>query len=402
MANLSDLTAQCIRCGFCLESCPTFQITSDESQSPRGRITLTKDALENGWNTDSQQAIDSCLGCLSCETACPSGVRFGEILELARSQSNKMDSKQHKVRKLFLNSLTHPLVSNLQFRIAPLVSNQPPNWLSKLLSSQDPVATIPRIEDDDCFAPLDEAILPPISGEVYLLEGCVMRTLYPDVHRATRRLLRRVGLQTIDSGTGCCGALHAHAGYREEAESHAQKLAKRFPKEIPIIVNSAGCGSTMKRYGEVVGIGLEGVGVRTRDLIQILIDKALQKSYPFTFPPTKVAFHDACHLIHGQKLSLASTPLITEAPNITALSIPDAHLCCGSAGTYNLFQPNLALQARHRKWKSICSTNPDVVVTGNPGCYAWLKQAAEEDGSSIKILQTPLFLESLFDPNLLA
>ena len=195
MSDLSDLTSQCIRCGFCLESCPTFLITGDESQGPRGRIKL---AREGEWDRDTYKAIDSCLGCRNCETACPSGVKYGEILELARAELEPKHGR--KARRQLLGGLTDPKKARLQFGLASFWPGEKmPGFLSQAVSGQAPEARTPTLPNPTPWPPLEERDLPPIRGEVYLLEGCVMRVLYPDVHEATRRLLRRIGFAVRES-----------------------------------------------------------------------------------------------------------------------------------------------------------------------------------------------------------
>jgi len=398
MANLGDLTSQCIRCGFCLESCPTFLITGDESQSPRGRITLAREADQTqSWSPSTHQSIDTCLGCRACETACPSGVQYGKILELAREQSHSKNGNPYQ--KKFVNSLTNQNLTRLQLTLSNFLPNQKiPTILSKLLSGENPEADSPQLPDYNPWPPIPAEELPPIQGEVYLLEGCVMRTLYPGVHEATRRLLRRIGYQVRESNAGCCGALHAHAGYLPEAESRAQSLAKAMPDDLPIIINSAGCGSTIKEYGSIIGQNLQSFARRAVDATTFLETHGLSTliAQSSKLPPIKVTYHEACHLIHGQRISQTPKNLLLNIPNLTLIPLHEADLCCGSAGTYNIFQPKMARELLNRKWANVQATGADYLVTGNPGCQSWIEQANREYQNPIRVLHTLELLESAF------
>lgn len=404
MAELSDLTAQCIRCGFCLEACPTFQLTGDESQSPRGRISLAKQAEDSGWNSDTQAAIDSCLGCRACETACPSGVQYGKILEIAREQSNSIKANQNKARKSLVNSLTSPPLARIQFALADLLPNRKmPEILNQLVASQPATAQIPKPQEVLCLPDIPKHQLPPIKGSVYLLEGCVMKVLFPNVHQATRRLLRRVGFEVLETNAGCCGALHAHNGYLAEAELKAQQLSQHFLKDIPIIVNSAGCGSTLKEYGQIIGKGQSKIAEQTMDITEFLHQQNLSKLFPEhnLFNNKTLTYHDACHLAHGQKITSQPRDLIQAIPGSNYIELPEANMCCGSAGTYNVFQPKSAHDLLTRKWENIQSTQAMVVASGNPGCHAWIQQASQEHSSPIKVMHIASLLEAVFTPEVL-
>lgn len=394
MPDLSDLTSQCIRCGFCLESCPTFLITGDESQGPRGRIKLAREAA---WDSDTYAAIDSCLGCRNCETACPSGVKYGEILELARAELEPKHGRN--ARKQLLMGLTDFKKARVQFGLASFwPGDKMPGFLSRAVSGQSPEARIPGLPNPTPWPPLEERDLPAIQGEVYLLEGCVMRVLYPDVHEATRRLLRRIGFAVRESEAGCCGALHAHSGHLEEAELRAQELAKQMPDDLPIIVNSAGCGSTMKEYGHVIGQGLEQTAKRTYDITEFLLANGLMERLSSSpgLPNITLTYHDACHLAHGQKVTSPPRELLAVIPGATLIDLPESDLCCGSAGTYNIFQPQMARKLLDRKWSHIEDTKAHIAVMGNPGCQGWIQQAADESGSVMRVMHTADVLESAF------
>ncbi|MBC8063580.1 MAG: (Fe-S)-binding protein [Chlorobia bacterium] len=386
VSQLTDLTTQCIRCGFCLESCPTFVLTGEETESPRGRIYLVRSAEEGQvqWQ-DAKPHLDKCLGCLACTTACPSGVKYGEILELARSKVGKSLPK-----KALLTGMTRPNLLRIQLKLGRLFpSKRIPALLSRLLSGQTPEVDKPQLPAKKSFPSLDESKLPPIRGEVFMLEGCAMRVLYPHVNEITRRMLRRVGFQVREIGQGCCGALHAHNGYLDEAKAMRSRLYSALSGDIPIIVNSAGCGSWLKdgdRSGWVF------------DASEFLLQEGLAEilAREGTGGLTRVTYHDACHLSHGQGIRSAPRELLKAIPGLELVELEESDMCCGSAGIYNIAQPKMARELLERKWKNIESTGATIVATGNPGCHAWIAQAAREHGQRVEVLHTLEVLERSF------
>lgn len=428
MKPLSDLTAHCIRCGFCLESCPTYVITGKETESPRGRIYLIRSADEGvlEWDRQVKRHIDTCLGCRACEPACPSGVQYGQILELARDRLEK--EAPHRSKKWLLGGMTSPTKLRRQLLLGKLYPGRRiPSLLSRILCGEPPQADMPRVQPKV----FSSAVETPDSkltkrGEVYLLEGCAMRVLFPRVHEATRRLLKRVGFDVRESEAGCCGALHAHNGYLSEARAKAAKLIGDLPDDIPIIVNSAGCGATMKHYAELLDAshllqarrnelsavrprnGLrknESVSTdrarhfagRVLDASEFLLEHdlidLLRKSKGLDLA---VTYHDACHLAHGQGITQEPLKLIEAIPGIKLIPLSESDMCCGSAGIYNLVQPNLARELLDRKWRNIEATAAGIVVTGNPGCHAWIDQASREHGGKVSVLHTMELLEASF------
>lgn len=399
MKSLSDLAAQCIRCGFCLEACPTFVETGNEALSPRGRIYLAKSAEEGilRWKEDAGPALGSCLGCRACETACPSGVEYGAILELARQRIEQEAPAQGQ--RLLLTALTDHRLARLQIGLAGLLpGGKMPTALSRLLCGQDPEAETPSPQALAAWPSLDESRLPPVRGEVYLLEGCVMRVLFPRVHQATRRLLRRAGFKVREADAGCCGALHAHSGLLKEADARAQALAKAMPDpSLAIVVNSAGCGSTMKEYGHLVGLGLESVGRRVFDASEFLLEQGLTELLASSQGvAARACCHEACHLAHGQKVRQQPRQLLEAVPRLELVPLPESDHCCGSAGIYNVMQPAMARRLLDRKWRNVESTGAEILVNGNPGCHAWIAQAAREAGSPVQVLHTMELLEASF------
>ena len=397
MKDLGELTTHCIRCGFCLESCPTFSETGSEIESPRGRIYLIRSAVEGKlrWDEDVRLHLDRCLGCRACETACPSGVEYGSILEMAR---DRIDSqKAPLIKRALLRSVTSPSTLGFNLKLASLLPGKRiPTWLSYLLSGSTPEADLPTPQIRAPWPELESSSLPPRRGEVYLLEGCAMKTLFPRVHQATRRLLRRIGFTVREVSQACCGSMDLHNGNQAEGIKLARQLVLSMPEDLPVIVNSAGCGSTMRHYGDFFDAGLE-FGSRVRDVSEFLAANGLLEELASS-PGlnVRVTYHDACHLAHGQKIWQAPRDLIRAVPNIEFTEMHEADMCCGSAGIYNLTQPTMARTLLERKWRNVEATQAQVLATGNPGCHAWIAQASRERGQSISVLHTAELLEASF------
>jgi glycolate oxidase iron-sulfur subunit len=386
MKDLEELTTHCIRCGFCLEACPTFTETASELESPRGRIYLVRSALEGQLNwAETQPHLDQCLGCRACETACPSGVEYGQILELARSRLPKS-----KPRAALLGGLTNPAILRLQLEAARLVGlKRLPKPLASLIAAEAPEANLPTPQLAPNLPPLDP--LPDLKGEVYFLEGCAMRVLYPRVHACAKRLLRRVGYQIREVRQGCCGALHAHAGDLKTAHQFADALAEAMDEALPIIVDSAGCGSAMKEYEN------RGFASRVQDLTEFLASHGLAELLAQSKGiKAKATYHDACHLAHGQRITKQPRDLLAAIPNLDLVPMNEADTCCGSAGIYNLTQPAMARRLLERKWANVEATGAEIVATGNPGCHAWIAQASREHHAEVAVLHTAELLEASF------
>jgi glycolate oxidase iron-sulfur subunit len=369
-------------------------LTGRETESPRGRIYLARTADEGkiAWE-ETRHAFDTCLGCRACEPACPSGVQYGQILERARHELGAGPG----VKRL-VDGLSDPGKFRLQVGLAKLwPGTKVPGFISRTLTDEPPEARLPRIERRAAWPALDERDLPEVKGEVYLLEGCVMRVMYADVHEALRRLLRRVGFVVRESKAGCCGALHAHSGLLEDAVRLADQMVKDLPDDLPVIVDSAGCGSFMKEYSHLPAGGEGTFAARVFDASEFLHRNGLAerlKSSPGV--PATATYHDACHLAHGQRITDAPRALVQNVPGLKFVELSEADMCCGSAGVYNLTQPGYARRLLDRKWANVEATGAEILATGNPGCHSWIQQASDEHGKKVRVMHTLELLESSF------
>lgn len=395
MRDLEELTTHCIRCGFCLEACPTFKLTGDETESPRGRIYLVRSAIADklAWE-EIREPLDHCLGCRACETACPSAVEYGAILEMARTRLGAPKP---------VKNLTKMVTSAAVMRILSTVwaGHRAPAILGHTLGPQAQEATVPGREPLANWPAINPFEVPKIRGEVALLEGCVMQALYPRVHQATRRLLRRVGYK-VRSLAGCCGALHAHSGQTEDAHALAEALVNKA-SGLPLIVNSAGCGSALKEYGAWLGTrAAAALAERTFDLSEFLVTEGLGDELANAQGlGARATYHEACHLAHGQRVRSAPRELLSKVHGLEIIPLPESDMCCGSAGIYNLLQPKMARKLLDRKWKNIEQTGARLVVLGNPGCQAWIAQAALEKGGAVRVMHLAEVLEWAFMGGLL-
>jgi glycolate oxidase iron-sulfur subunit len=392
----------CVHCGFCLPTCPTYVTLGEEMDSPRGRIFLMKSALEGQLTVnDTLPFIDRCLGCQACVTACPSGVHYGDLLtpyrDLAEKERHRPLAEQLS-RTLVRETLPYPA----RFRMAaatgslaqPLIPWMPRSMkaMLSLLPGQIPPAH-----------PLPE--LYPAQGErrarVALLTGCVQSVLAPQINWATLRVLARNGVEVvIPPGQGCCGSILMHTGDLLPARSLARQNLKVFSLEVDaILTNAAGCGSGMKEYGlllrgEPDESGGQAFANKVKDISEFLDELGIDP--PTASPPLRVAYHDACHLAHAQKVSAAPRRLLQHIPNLTLLEIPEGELCCGSAGTYNIEQPELAEQIGQRKARNISSIDPEVVVTGNIGCLVQIGQHLDKLGRPLPLMHTIELLDRAY------
>ena len=362
-----DLLAACVSCGLCLPHCPTYRATEEESASPRGRITLMR-AVENG-----EIAIDStfanymerCVQCRGCETACPSGVQFGALIEQTRSVlADVQPAKGARGMRALLRPLGHHRL--LLFGSSLLGIAQRCGMLPKSLAAK---AGLPgRI-------PIRQPKLVADAGAVdaWLFTGCVMDAWQRDVHAATLRVMRATGAKVGLPGASadCCGALHAHSGFHDDARRLAERVMRTCPGFAPIVVNSAGCGAALKHYGELLGTHeAEEFSERVLDVHEWLAGHLDELPRTESRYPGVVAVQDPCHLRHVQKAHMAVRTVLS--PFATLVEIPDDGRCCGAGGSYQIQQPELAQTIRADKLASIALTNATIVASANPGCSLWL------------------------------
>ena len=407
-----DLLDECVHCGFCLPSCPTFVLYGEEMDSPRGRIYLMRAALDGApINEEMVTHFDRCLGCMSCETACPSGVHYGELIEATRAQversyrrplSTRLQRwivfslfpypKRLAVARRFLRLYQQSGLERL-VRTTRLLSIAP-----KFLQTMESIA--PRIGPRESIA----EFLPSLTetrGTVALLAGCVQGSFFPQVNEATVRVLRSEGFDVVVPAIqGCCGALSAHVGRLDEAREFARRLIDAFEAhEVEaVIVNSAGCGSTMKEYGEMLSGDRDyadrarAFGDRTRDIAEFLAGiEPIAPRHPLEIT---VAYHDACHLGHAQRVKQQPRQLLSAITGITVREIAEGEICCGSAGVYNIFEGLAAAQLGDRKAGNVAATGAQLLIAANPGCTMQIASALERLGTPMPTLHTIELLDA--------
>jgi glycolate oxidase iron-sulfur subunit len=404
-----ELIADCVHCGFCLPTCPTYALWGEEMDSPRGRIYLMKMGLEGGAGaTMSDEFVghfDKCLGCMACLTACPSGVQYDKLIEATRAQIERKHPR----------SLSDRLFRNLLFALFPhprrLRAASLPLWLyqrsglqrltrrtgllrllpARLRSME---ALAPPVHLDAFAGPMPELIPAqgPRRGRVGMLLGCVQRVFFRHVNDATARVLAAEGFDVvIPRSQSCCGALMVHAGREPDALALARQTIDAFEAASvdSIIINAAGCGSTMKEYGHLLRDDPAYAGrarafsAKCRDISELLADHPPRATrHPL---PLRVAYHDACHLQHAQRVKLQPRQVLATIPGLQVTEVPEAAICCGSAGIYNLVEPEPAQELGERKATHILTTRPDAVASSNPGCLLQIASSLEKLGRPLPV-----------------
>ncbi len=366
--------------------------------SPRGRVYLMRAAAEGRAELTPGLArhLDLCLGCRACETACPSGVPFGQLLEATRAQLDRKRVRAresaHATLEWALSIFPHP--DRLGALLWPLRLYQA-SGLRTLVRASGILAPFKRLQAMDALLP---RVLPGASslpelipargkarGRAALLTGCVQRFFLPEINLATARLLSAAGWEVVvPRGQGCCGALHLHAGRLDEFRAMARSLMATLGRDVDIVVtNAAGCGSALKEYGHWLGDeGAERFAGLVKDISEVLVDADL----PLGELRETVTYHDACHLAHGQKVRAQPRELLRRIPGVTLVELTDSDLCCGSAGVYNLLEPEMAAELGRRKLERIRETGARIVAAGNPGCIMQISQQALEAGLALEVM----------------
>lgn len=395
------LLGACVHCGLCLNACPTYLELGTEADSPRGRIHLIR-ALEDGTmglDAEVVRHLDLCLGCRACESACPSGVRYGQIIEEARAYVQRTAPRPWPARlrrQLVLATFPYRRRVRVLLRLGDLARavgawRLVTRWVDGAELLPAARGTLP---DGAFFPARDREQL-----RVGLLAGCVGGELFGGVNAAAVRLLTRSGAAVvIPPGQGCCGALHLHSGDPDAARALARRVIDAFPAELDaIVVTAAGCGSTLKEYGDLLAEDpayaqrARRFAERVRDVTELL--DAIGAAPPAHAPPRRVTYHDACHLAHAQGIREAPRRLLARVPNLELIELPESDVCCGSAGSYNLTEPAMARRLRERKVDHILATGADCVVAANPGCALQIQAGLAARGSAVRVVHPVELLE---------
>ncbi len=404
--EVSDGLVRCIHCGMCLEACPTYQITHLETESPRGRLHLMSAMLDGRVALDSPatEHLDRCLACRACEAVCPSGVPYGMLIESTRATLEIAAAKRRSPiaswwRRLLLRRiLAEPSVLAGVARVMSLYDRL---GLKRALRSSGLVNALPpglrRLESmsPDLTRP---AYRPPVRPQrprarAALLLGCVMRVAYGDVHTATARLLADTGVAVVEVPDQlCCGALHAHAGDHEGAVELARRNIEAFEAAHvdAIVVDAAGCGAHLKTYGHVAAGGDErwaergaALAAKVRDVTEYLAEQPAPRPLRLRM---RVTYQDPCHLAHAQGIRRQPRELLSRVEGLELIEMADADVCCGSAGAYNLVQPEYADRLLERKIEAILATGAEAVVTANPGCMQQIASGLLRRGADVPVL----------------
>ena len=407
-----ELIDDCVHCGFCLTTCPTYSLWGEEMDSPRGRIDLMKQGLLGDPLSPTMVGhFDACLGCMACVTACPSGVQYNRLIEQTRAQVERRHQRTRAERALRgaifalfphpkrLRALRGPLRAYQKFGVDRLVRRS--GLLERLA---------PSLAAMEALAPSlskPERVLPRVSAQgprravVGMLTGCVQREFFPAVNAATARVLSAEGCDVINPrAQGCCGALSAHTGREEEALRYARALIDTFDDAGVeyIVVNAAGCGSSMKEYADVLADDpayadrARDFSSRVRDMSEILIELGpVARRHPLK---AVAAYHDACHLAHAQGVRTQPRELLRGIPGLEVREIADPEICCGSAGVYNILNPEPARELGDRKAANVLATEAELLITANPGCLMQVAASLRRTGGSISLAHTAQVLDA--------
>jgi glycolate oxidase iron-sulfur subunit len=405
------LIDSCVHCGFCLSTCPSYRVIGKEMDSPRGRIYLM-DAINEGeiaLNTATVQHFDSCLGCLACVTTCPSGVQYDKLISATRHQVERNYSRSlpdQFIRKLIFSLFPNPDL--LRILLFPLLIYQKLG-ISQILRATGLIKTIsPRLAAMESILPEitlkafqdNLADIIPAQGQkryrVGVILGCVQRLFFSPVNEATVRVLTANGCEVvIPKSQGCCAALPEHQGQTEQAKALARQMIDSFADTGVdfIIINAAGCGHTLKEYGHILADDPEyqdkakEFAGKVKDAQEFLANVGLTaKLSPIADKPVNLVYQDACHLLHGQKISIQPRQLLKQIPGVTLREPIDAALCCGSAGVYNMLQPEVAEELGQQKATNLVNTGANLIASPNPGCSLQISKHLQMQGKDISVI----------------
>lgn len=414
-----SLIDACVHCGFCLPTCPSYRVIGKENDSPRGRIYLM-DAINKGeapLSPASVEHFDTCLGCLACTTACPSGVQYDKLISNVRPQiqrNHPRPIKQKAIRQLIFSLFPYP--DRIRLLLTPLVLYQKLG-ISKLLQK---TGLLKQLSPN--LAAM-ESLLPPVTASCFsdnlpeeipastdkryrvgMILGCVQRVFFSDVNQATARVLSANGCEIIvPRSQGCCSALPEHQGETAQAQALARQMIDSFEdtKVEYIIINAAGCGHTLKEYGHILADDpayaerAKSFAAKVRDVQEFLVEIGFKATlHPLQEGPLVTVYQDACHLLHGQKISRQPRQLLQKIPGLVLKEPLDAALCCGSAGVYNMLQPEIAEELGQMKATNLLKTGATLIASSNPGCSLQIKLSLEKQGQKV-MLKHPMELLDL-------
>ena len=408
----------CVHCGFCLTTCPSYRVIGKENDSPRGRIYLM-DAINKGeapLSPASVQHFDSCLGCLACTTACPSGVEYDRLIASVRPQVQRNHPRnlpERMIRGLIFSLFPHP--DRLRLLLTPLLLYQKSGlsrlirttgWLKLASPNLAAMESLMPTVTARCFQDnLPERI--PAQGEkryrVGMILGCVQRVFFSDVNEATARVLSANGCEVvIPKSQGCCAALPEHQGEEAQAQALARRMIDSFADTDVdyVIINAAGCGHTLKEYGYILRDDpayrdkASAFADKVRDVQEFLADVGLTTPlHPLQDTPLPLVYQDACHLLHGQKISLQPRQLLKQIPGVELREPLDAALCCGSAGVYNMLQPQVAEELGQMKVANLLKTGAALIASSNPGCSLQIKTHMQQQDKQISLMHPMQLLD---------
>ncbi|KZK94264.1 MULTISPECIES: glycolate oxidase subunit GlcF [unclassified Pseudovibrio] len=392
-----QILRKCVHCGFCTATCPTFALLGDELDSPRGRIYLIKEMLENNRPADAKTVkhIDRCLSCLSCMTTCPSGVNYMHLVDHARIHIERTYKRplQDRMLRAVLQAIL-PKPGRFRLAIAAAFYGRPfAGLMKKCGGTLAKLGTLLALAPTKSAMPSQfagqETVAPKVQkkGRVAILKGCAQSVLAPSINDAATRLLTRIGYEVVfPKGEGCCGALVHHMGKEEASNEQAKTNIDAWMREMEgegldaVIITASGCGTTIKDYGFMLrddpqyAAKAQQISQMSKDIVEFLIEQDLGEAQPHE--KLTIAYHSACSMQHGQKITWQPKKLLQNA-GFTVKEPLEGHLCCGSAGTYNIMQPKIATALRDRKVSNLEATQPDLVATGNIGCITQISSGTQ-------------------------